>query len=735
MTTEQREARASSSSILIYVYLLVALTVVVSATIGGLLLQYRAETHRVDSLTSDYHLTTRLAVSRLESELNKIERNIKADFSESRGIQIRDRDRREITRSAFIIRRHTQSIEAIQRQFAHPDFEVSAQRLTSAIAKLEKVIAPVGDEPPLAESFLGALNHAQIRCEQLRQLHMIAFREQKAIVQSRKTSTGFSGLLSILVGSGCLSILALLGFATHAIRRQDQAEKVLEYRAVEAESLHRAVTEATESLRQRDQAFRTAITPIAFADLEGRITEANQAFANLFGFESTEQVIGQLNTSFHSEPISISQINKLILEGGFNGEVTSKRVDGTPIDLQITATRFADANGRPIGLMATFMDVTPRRQVERALRDSEERLRQSEQRLHQLISNCPAALYTCEASGDFGATFVSKTITSQIGYETHEFIDDASFWANHIHPEDREHMLAELSKLFETGHQTHEYRFLHKDGTYRWMHDQSSLLLGSDGNPEEIVGFWMDITEQKRAEEVETNLGRIVEESYNEVYIFDAETQYFLLVNRGARENLGYSMEELKRLTPLDLKPDVSPEVFAEMTQQLRSGEKELVHFVTRHRRKDGSLYDVEVHLQRAMYQGQPVFLAIILDIGDRIKLENALSRRALEAELLYQAVAMADEVDSLDAALEKCLDIVCEMTDWPVGHVYVPSVNGTQQLEPTKIWHVADEQRFTKFREVTEQTTFAMGEGLPGRIWKTGEPAWIVDLQDSTLR
>jgi signal transduction histidine kinase len=190
-------------------------------------------------------------------------------------------------------------------------------------------------------------------------------------------------------------------------------------------------------------------------------------------------------------------------------------------------------------------------------------------------------------------------------------------------------------------------------------------------------------------------------------------------------------MEELKRLTPLDLKPDYSPETFAEMTQQLRSGEKELVPFVTRHRRKDGSLYDVEVHLQRATYQGQPVFLAIILDIGDRIKLENALSQRALEAELLYEAVAMADEVDSLDAALEKCLDIVCEMTDWPVGHVYVPSVNGTQQLEPTKIWHLAYEQRFTKFREVTEQTTFAMGEGLPGRIWKTGEPAWIVDLQD----
>ena len=135
----------------------------------------------------------------------------------------------------------------------------------------------------------------------------------------------------------------------------------------EEPSTHIAIVEditerrqAEELLRQRDQAFRTAITPIAFGDLEGRIIDANEAFARLFGFESTRQVIGQLNTSFHSEPISVAQINKRILERGkFNGEITSQRIDGTQIEIQVSATLFADADGRPIGTMATFMDVTP----------------------------------------------------------------------------------------------------------------------------------------------------------------------------------------------------------------------------------------------------------------------------------------------------------------------------------------------------------------------------------------
>ena len=46
-------------------------------------------------------------------------------------------------------------------------------------------------------------------------------------------------------------------------------------------------------------------------------------------------------------------------------------------------------------------------------------------------------------------------------------------------------------------------------------------------------------------------------------------------------------------------------------------------------------------------------------------------------------------------------------------------------------IWHLADEQRYTAFREVTEAASFAMNQGLPGRIWKTGEPGWIVNVQD----
>ena len=67
--------------------------------------------------------------------------------------------------------------------------------------------------------------------------------------------------------------------------------------------------------------------------------------------------------------------------------------------------------------------------------------------------------------------------------------------------------------------------------------------------------------------------------------------------------------------------------------------------------------------------------------------------------------------------------------TDWHVGHVYLPAGDGAN-LEPTRIWYPVDEHAHAEFREVTEQTPFARGVGLPGRIWESGEPAWIVDVQ-----
>ena len=127
---------------------------------------------------------------------------------------------------------------------------------------------------------------------------------------------------------------------------------------------------------------------------------------------------------------------------------------------------------------------------------------------------------------------------------------------------------------------------------------------------------------------INERLGRIVEDSVSEVYIFDAETYKFKLVNRGARENLGYTMEELRQLTPWDLKPEFTAEEFARMVEPLRSGGKPHLLFETLHKRKDGTVYEVAVQLQ--LIRGvENVFYASITDITERKRAEEARAHLA----------------------------------------------------------------------------------------------------------
>ena len=155
-----------------------------------------------------------------------------------------------------------------------------------------------------------------------------------------------------------------------------------------------------------------------------------------------------------------------------------------------------------------------------------------------------------------------------------------------------------------------------------------------------LIGFgswFLAISGMRRriAEERITSLAHILEESFNEIYIFNTSTFRFIQVNKGARLNLGYSIEELNNLTPLDLKPEFTTESFAKMVEPLRIGDKKNMQFTTVHQRKNGSLYDVEVHLQLSTFQSSPAFVAIVLDITDRKKMENNL----LDSEARFRTV------------------------------------------------------------------------------------------------
>jgi PAS domain S-box-containing protein len=145
--------------------------------------------------------------------------------------------------------------------------------------------------------------------------------------------------------------------------------------------------------------------------------------------------------------------------------------------------------------------------------------------------------------------------------------------------------------------------------------------------------------------------------------------------------------------------------------------------------RKDGSQIPIEIGVNPIRTGEGLRVLAAIIDLTERKRVERLLARQAMEARLLHRSVALASESSSFEDALQRCIDEVCESTGWTVGHVYLPAQD-QRSLESTAIWHLRDEDAHEEFRRITEQTSFARGIGLPGRVWESGEASWIVDVQ-----
>jgi PAS domain S-box-containing protein len=193
------------------------------------------------------------------------------------------------------------------------------------------------------------------------------------------------------------------------------------------------------------------------------------------------------------------------------------------------------------------------------------------------------------------------------------------------------------------------------------------------GDPTEVGVVALDVTELRRAERREHLLAAVLEDSRSEIYLFEAGTLRFWHVNRGARENLGYSMDELRAMTPLDIKPEFTPESFERLVEPLRRGDGDLLRFETVHRRRDGSLYPVDVHLQLSTAGERPFFAALILDATERRRAEREMleSRERLRAvvETAVDGILTIGEsgiVETLNPAAEHIFGYAA---DEVVGH------------------------------------------------------------------
>jgi PAS domain S-box-containing protein len=114
-----------------------------------------------------------------------------------------------------------------------------------------------------------------------------------------------------------------------------------------------------------------------------------------------------------------------------------------------------------------------------------------------------------------------------------------------------------------------------------------------------------------------------MELSWNEIFVFKTQSLVIDQVNTGAVDNLGYSIQELTHLKITDLMPNMSESLFIQHTQELTNGKKSQIVLESIFRRKDGSVYPVELRIQLSHSEVPPIYLANVQNITQRKKMED----------------------------------------------------------------------------------------------------------------
>ncbi|MBF0455422.1 MAG: PAS domain S-box protein [Magnetococcales bacterium] len=247
-----------------------------------------------------------------------------------------------------------------------------------------------------------------------------------------------------------------------------------------------------------------------------------------------------------------------------------------------------------------------------------------------------------------------------------------------------------------------------------------------------LLFFWLSSPLLKRIEE-HHRLGRILESSSNEIYIFTTSTYHFLSVNEGARNNLGYTQEELTEMVPWQVVSDMNESTFKASVAPLVAGKEAQLTFESANRRKDGSLYPVEIRLQLFHHETPAVFVAIVLDISEKRALEKAVKES--EANYFITLNSIGDGVISTDqqGRIVSINPVAERLTGWslqeakgrPIATIYTSVDTLTKKPVANTVEQVL---KLDSTVEPFSGTTLVARDGTEKQIDESGAPILDAD-------
>ncbi|CAH8282362.1 PAS domain S-box-containing protein [Mariniflexile fucanivorans] len=378
--------------------------------------------------------------------------------------------------------------------------------------------------------------------------------------------------------------------------------------------------------------LETVSEGVIIVDDHQKIVEANSALEHIFGYSSKNLINNQLNllipSHYHN---NLSEYFKKFLERGKRrklGEATdifALKKDGDMFPVEVELNPFSIYNKTYV--MVLVKDISEKKEIERNLM----------LRTKALQSANNGIVITDALKYDNPIMYFNAAFQKLTGYADYEILNRNCRFLQGIDRNQAD--LIKLREAIKNGESCQAtLRNYKKDGTMFWNDIYVFPITNIDGVVTNFIGIQNDVTLRKKVEDERHHLAAIFDESLNEIHVFDAKTLKFINMNFGAQKSLGYTMDELLKMTPIHITPYKDELEFRKVIDVLLDKTVEKLEIETVQQRKDGTEYPVEVHLQLSNLGEREVFVAIILDITERknytAKLEKTVEERTQQLKL-----------------------------------------------------------------------------------------------------
>ncbi len=373
-------------------------------------------------------------------------------------------------------------------------------------------------------------------------------------------------------------------------------------------------------LRKNEAKFYAIIdsspVPTAIHDEQRNITYLNKAFTQLFGY-----TVANIPTlaDWRRQAYPDSEYRQWVATTWDRNleKAAREKTDFEPFGLII---RCKDGSQRSVIATTAALESPAFTQNHRVTlfdtavrKNLETQLIENHKFLEDLSNNIPGFIYQFQLfpDGRSCVPFASKGIIKILGIAPEMVATDASTILSMIHPEDSEILCSSIRESANTLNNWYfEFRIVTRQKETRWIHAQSKPAKQHDGS---IIwnGYATDISESK---DVSLKFEALLNLASDGVHILD-EGGNILHFSRSFAQMLGYSYEETARLNVLDLDVKIPKEELMGMVREIIKSPQ---IFETRHRRKDGSIFDVEINAKGIEISGKKFIYASSRDITNR---------------------------------------------------------------------------------------------------------------------